>query len=517
MLRRPLLLLLAAIYAFGLSHIAVLPPFEGFDETAHYSAILQVAETGRLPRLGDAMIAQEVADYIQRGPMPYTPGDPADSVVTYREFFAAADEPRGLAPSPPFAPSELPNWQGQHPPLYYLLMAPLAAATEGFPLRSRLFWLRAGSFTLAFMALCLAVGINGRWLSGGDWATALWPLLLASWFAEFARLGNDSLAALLITLAWWAILAVWRGAGSLAHWFLLGLAFGLGILTKAYVLPIALVCYGFLIGNILYQRQRPGPLLCAVIVTACIGGSWYLWQAFLGVALTNDSALLAKQGGLLSGLVQHWSLCGLLRGLASIVKSFIWSGTWSFARPPEIFYGPYILSLILLGFGSVLWFRHRGGMTLLPWLFVLPLASGLAAHSLMWLALGRASVTGGWYLHVLMAPLSVLMCGSATAFADWRMARRLLVGLAAYAIAFGAGMVWLQIGLFAGCLGPEGAATITYMDWTCALNPSLIYQRLLLLAAPGLGGLAFFAGLALLVAALALRLAQTQRRSFASG
>ncbi len=32
-----LLLLLAGIYLIGLAHIAVLPPFEGFDETGHYS------------------------------------------------------------------------------------------------------------------------------------------------------------------------------------------------------------------------------------------------------------------------------------------------------------------------------------------------------------------------------------------------------------------------------------------------------------------------------------------------
>jgi hypothetical protein len=42
-------LLLAALF-IGLAHIALLPPFEGFDETGHYSYIQQLADTGRSPR-----------------------------------------------------------------------------------------------------------------------------------------------------------------------------------------------------------------------------------------------------------------------------------------------------------------------------------------------------------------------------------------------------------------------------------------------------------------------------------
>ena len=47
--------LLLASLLIGLSHVAGLPPFEGIDETAHYSYIEQIAKTGTLPRFGDKL------------------------------------------------------------------------------------------------------------------------------------------------------------------------------------------------------------------------------------------------------------------------------------------------------------------------------------------------------------------------------------------------------------------------------------------------------------------------------
>ena len=47
--------LLLASLLIGLAHVAGLPPFEGIDETAHYSYIEQIAKTGTLPRVGDKL------------------------------------------------------------------------------------------------------------------------------------------------------------------------------------------------------------------------------------------------------------------------------------------------------------------------------------------------------------------------------------------------------------------------------------------------------------------------------
>jgi hypothetical protein len=64
-----MVLLLVGSLLTGLSFAALLPPFEGFDETAHYSYIEQIAETGAWPRLNDP-IAAEVSDYLDAAPGP---------------------------------------------------------------------------------------------------------------------------------------------------------------------------------------------------------------------------------------------------------------------------------------------------------------------------------------------------------------------------------------------------------------------------------------------------------------
>jgi hypothetical protein len=63
-LQTTIVTLLVGSLLIGLSFAALLPPFEGFDETAHYSSIEQIAETGKWPRLNDP-IAAEVSDYLR--------------------------------------------------------------------------------------------------------------------------------------------------------------------------------------------------------------------------------------------------------------------------------------------------------------------------------------------------------------------------------------------------------------------------------------------------------------------
>ena len=68
-LQTTIVTLLVGSLLIGLSFAALLPPFEGFDETAHYSYIEQIAETGAWPRLNDP-IAVEVSDYLDAAPAP---------------------------------------------------------------------------------------------------------------------------------------------------------------------------------------------------------------------------------------------------------------------------------------------------------------------------------------------------------------------------------------------------------------------------------------------------------------
>ncbi len=502
----PARLLLTAVLALGLAHLLLLPPFEGFDETGHYSSILQIADAGQVPHLGDAWMAREVEAYQAAGPMPYSPPT-LQAGTTYRAYFQGDPAPRGTAVSPPFGASTLANWQGQHPPLYYLLLAPAAKAIAGMPLRERLYWLRGASFLLAFGALCLAALFNARWLGIRDWQTALWPLLMPSWFPEMARLGNDSLACLLLTLAWGALLRLRRHPDDRQGWLLLGSWFGLGLLTKAYVWPIALAGFGYLAvvswrqRRVLSRGAKVMPIAGFALAIA-IGAPWYLWLAASGIAPTNDADTLAQHGGLIAGLAQHWSMPDFLYSLASLVKSVIWAGSWSFARPPALYYMPYLAFAAAL---LALWLwanRHMPAEILPPLVFLLPLMLGLIGQILLWLALGAKGVTGGWYLHSLVAPLALIVA-TAAAYLDRTVGgRAACAAMLAYALAFGAAMAWLQVGMFSGCNDRTADNPVYNVDWSCALDAGLVWRRLAMLSEPGLAAALAVLGLASLAAGL---------------
>jgi len=112
-----------AALATGIGWLALLPPWESFDETAHFSSVQQMADTGTLPIFGKSFMSRDVVGYRQHLPMPYssTPPFEENGGITYQRFFAAPvtdaaklalEYPRG------FVPSDQPNWQSQHPPLY---------------------------------------------------------------------------------------------------------------------------------------------------------------------------------------------------------------------------------------------------------------------------------------------------------------------------------------------------------------------------------------------------------------
>ncbi len=61
------IILLAGSLLAGLGFCALLPPFDGFDETLHYSYIQQIAQTGTWPRLNDPVTA-DVDDFLKVAP-----------------------------------------------------------------------------------------------------------------------------------------------------------------------------------------------------------------------------------------------------------------------------------------------------------------------------------------------------------------------------------------------------------------------------------------------------------------
>jgi hypothetical protein len=207
-------------------------------------------------------ISADVEQYRRGTPAPYASQPPFErnGGMTYRTFFegppevvieGAAVVHHRPAAERRYTPGTVPNWQAQHPPLYYFTLSPVYRATRHLSWGVHLFSLRLASYTFAWAAWTLALcgclaAMSSRSGSGGSlpwpWAAlgvAIWPLLLPAWFPEFARLGNDSLSALIATAVWFLTV---RAAGtdlSARQALAMGILLGAGALTKALFLPMA--------------------------------------------------------------------------------------------------------------------------------------------------------------------------------------------------------------------------------------------------------------------------------------
>ena len=260
-LSRAVVCLLAGYLLLGLAHAALLPPWEGFDETAHYSYVQQLADRWEVPRFNRARMSAEVEAYARRAPLPYanTPPFTREGALTYGAFFAGPAEGvahagafvhgRPEAPRRYVAGREM-NWVSMHPPLYYLALFPVYLATRQLGWAAHLMSLRLASYLMAWAALVVGVwacatraGWTGEDGEGASrWAMlgiALWPALVPSWFPEMVRLGNDSLSTLILAGGWLVTVRANGLAPSLGSALALGIVLAAGCLTKLYFLAVA--------------------------------------------------------------------------------------------------------------------------------------------------------------------------------------------------------------------------------------------------------------------------------------
>jgi hypothetical protein len=461
----------------ALGSIAVLPPFEGFDENAHYSSIQQIADTGTIPRYGQSFLSTTVVDYRSHGPSPYnslTPPFDQNNGMTYAAFFNSQNHVeaykklyRESHTDRSFEPSREANWQAQHPPLYYLLMAPFMKATASCSMVTQLFLLRLISFLLAFFGFLVGLRASLIYLSPKlrepiILGFLLYPFIAPMFFPEFARLGNDSLCLLLFAGVWAFLLRCLQNENDHKASFFMGIMLGLGLLTKAFFIPIEFGIGMFMLAHILAERGKKPLVLLRIkqliwmfIPALLLGGSWYVnnflvYGSFVG---GDDVITLAKVGGLLENLEGNFSFFEFVRGIAATLVMWSWAGTWSLTRINEIFRIP-LLALTIWLFCVYLrqaWQQKLTHKIWLPMWLSAPFFAGLIHHIFVGIALKGSGATPGWYIHIL-APVIALMFAFGLAGIKYKQIwqRILLNSLLAYTVFFLILVNWMQMLLFAG-------------------------------------------------------------------
>lgn len=489
-------LILAAVFLVGVATLAVLPPFEGFDEYAHYSSVQQIADTGEIPFYGGARVSTDIEAYA--GPRSYATGAGAFSDTghpTYRGYAQSG----GRLPAHverKFAPGAQINWQAQHPPLFYAALAPVYHATRTMDWVSHFFWLRLASWTLAFAGL--AIGVIATVRLAGSEAPAMgpimagFPFLVPEFFPEMARLGNDSLCLLLAGAAWALVLALLTERGGVRSAIGLAIVLGLGLLTKAFFLALAAGFCSILAWRWLAARKMSAlrDLLIVGLGTAAIGLWWYVRNALLFGAFTgaNDFLQSGADFDLWGGLAHNFSFARLLNGVAVMAASFSWAGSWSLVRAPEILiFIP--LALVAVTLGAWAWrLRHGRLLDWAPALILAPLIAGLFFHLFHNLAMAHAQAgTPAWYLHIAAAPIAYAMA------LGWRRPR-LCGALAAASGLGGMALLALQASLFSGCATKGADKHYDYAGAACFIDG----RALGAITAPGVAAGAVVLALAVL-------------------
>ena len=523
--RAAVALLLLSSLILGLAQAALLPPFEGFDEHGHYSYIQQVAETGHWPRLNERM-SKDVDDYLARGPGP----DSIPRQWSHHDFFqapagvvaAARDAIQSPRAGPRgWTPGQIENWQAQHPPLYYYLAAPVYRATKSLSFAGQLFALRAFSYLIAWIGLCITAvaalrgGIPERAALPLMFAIAAWPLIFPMWFPEMARLGNDSLvtvfAALLSVLAWRV-----STAGEPRHYLMLGVVLGLALLTKATFLPVTaailltLGVQALLPGGSGRRRNRIIGVCSAAALTLGICGWWYLHKLLETGSLIGSSDVIRMHaaGGLIAGLMKNSSPTDFFVIMPwTFAVTFLWTGSWSFVVPPRTSLLPLVALALAIGYGAYRSLRRRGVHPVDA--FVLLTAAlflgALTYHSAV--ALSSASGTSpAWYLHSLAPILALLVGYGLCELMRLAWFRLPLAALMLYPLAFLPAMMLMNVLYFAGC-APKLPGRLYFAlsrAGACIADYSRMYENLSVIALPGYGLALFVLGWTIAAVAMVL-------------
>lgn len=503
----------AGVYLIGVAFICLLPPWEGYDEIAHYSYAQQVADTGEAPSVEQGKLAVDVEAYKNLAPTPYSTTPPFDENggFTYRSWFSGGNVSHSIAHDSPsserhFSMGTKSNWQAQHPELYYRLIAPLVSITAGLSWTAQLFILRVFSWSLAFSGLVISVSFTMRAIriknpdlnSAYTKIALAWPLLFPGFFPEFARLGNDSLILLMFSLAW-AMLIQRFFAPQRIYWYLgLGALLGLGGLTKITFLPVSVAIFIWLLWM------------------GCYVTNWSVRiQSWLGTLLAISIYFLFTGESYLANLAQRGSLSGLvelsdneapgalfwlgalrhpfeiIKGLLGIEMTFIWGGTASSAYPPIITVLPIAILVTVIVLCSIGLFKGPiRELAILALLIITTVISSLIYYLLVRIAVtGVGSGTPGWYLHTLIAPLSLLLAGG-WKFFQTHLSLSHLVWRSwfIYMVIFGFSTTWLQLTLFTGCSFKTAESRFySFSNASCFIDISNIYQRLNTLGYPALG------------------------------
>jgi hypothetical protein len=318
-------------------HALFVPAYEGPDETAHLSRIVDyadhpLAEAFRGRPLNGTVLAAVAA-------RPCTAALRGLDCPPFGTSPASFNLLHPVAPLAPRSPSE--NLENNQPPLFYMLVGlalrlPRAAGLLLSP-DSRLLAARLLGTLSIMVAVCWPLRrLAARWESGLVLAGIL-VLLLPGAAESLVRCANDQAVFL---WAAFALLALERRAPIAV----LAILMAAGPLLKLTALPVS----AFVLTALWLERRRFAA--CFGLFSTCLVFPVQLWRGWWW----GGTYELNRPGpSLAEPLLQ--TMAGLARSGYTVLKTTFWLGEWTFFRAPSLL----VLSFFALGAACLLAARLR--------------------------------------------------------------------------------------------------------------------------------------------------------------
>ena len=252
-------------FVHGLLYVFIVPPWQHYDEPAHFEYAALIAGHGRLPQTNelDVDLRREIAQSMERTGFYQKPGKSPDLVTASGEHI------------PLIGYSQLSD-----PPLYYAVAAVPIYLLRNAAIETQLRAARIISVLLLLVTVASAWGIAREVAPEGHalrWALPVAMALLPTLAELLAALNNDAIAIAAVSVCLWgAVRFVARGGWRNAVWVMLA---GASLLATKNTAWLAL------------------PALFVALVFGCVRGRWrvFAW-AGLGFILIAGIVVAVNWG-----------------------------------------------------------------------------------------------------------------------------------------------------------------------------------------------------------------------------
>ncbi len=356
-------LLIVIFLLRGLAIQCFYPPLEGPDEYQHIAVIHYLAENHALPVYGQSKVPVSLYDDIVANPHPNHSADQTRRIgaQSYETFYAGK----------PVRTSDVPInlYQAQHPPLYYIIMAPLYAWSRSvLDFRLTVYLLRfvnliAAAFAIVFLLYPL------RCIVADERLYRLFAMTVAAspmYMIHISRVTNDAFALLFVGIAVMLIMRMSRQKSPCLSAGFAGVSVGVSVmfkLTGMVLLPTVLV-YLLILAATLRITRKCCALCSVVFVFGYLLSSfpYYTWVwSHYGLFLFDQvssrcQALGVSTLDILGGMKLEHIMSFFAK---SIFLDNLWTSGWSFMGVPRAFKRVYGVLMLLAAGGSFAWLSIR--------------------------------------------------------------------------------------------------------------------------------------------------------------